>query len=122
MQNTIATRVKIKIIQPQLNSEDGWIGEYRDNVIIFNVRDHNFMDKVFKGEISFKAGDFILCDLALLSIFDEELKAIKHFEMIVGSCELNKEWGFTALRKKKLDNGWTEVELADPKVMIEGFS
>lgn len=27
MQNTMSTRVKIKIIHPQLNSEDGWIGE-----------------------------------------------------------------------------------------------
>ena len=43
MQNTIATRVKINLIQPQLNSENSWVGEYRDNVIIFNIADHNFM-------------------------------------------------------------------------------
>ena len=88
MQKTIETKAKIKLIQPQLNSASGWVGEYKDQDIIFKVADHIFINKVMDGGIAFKGKDTLICDIAVSPIIDEEIDAIKYFEIIVGNCAI----------------------------------
>ncbi|MCT4404736.1 hypothetical protein EFT43_07465 [Leuconostoc falkenbergense] len=83
-ENEIIHNAKVFITSPVLTKESNemWSGEYENQLIKFYVKDNDFKNKVFSGEIVFKGATiFIDCELKKIKQFEDNREAKPKYQV-----------------------------------------